>query len=365
MQDIHDLVNHILKKWYYFVIAGGVCALLGVFYYLTTPFSFDTTLGYRIRRNEQGRMFYTQDVAMHHSIITGGQEIEYLDEQERVNSHAVMREVIRQYGLQVEVQKKNKMRYVGLFPCQELKVEFLDKTMDELTVPIIVKITKQEQGYKLKIKCNRSKYTFRLPSLDQPVEFAPYGKVRFIDNGMEADCTYRMTIYSVNEAADIFCKAIKSDCVNDEISVMEIKTTSTMPARAELIMNSMVEEYNNQFRAEKAMLQQQIDTFLTTRIEQVMDEIEELESSSLSRQRKEMLLQGKRESLQFLISRQNDVAFAKVYHINPISVIEPAYTTTLPASPRLVYIAIFVLLMTFCIPLLIFYVQAILTAKID
>lgn len=364
-KDLHDLVMHIMKKWYFFLIAGFVFTTAGIFYYLISEPKFNTSLVYSMRTNEQGRMFYSLDAATHHAIITGGQDISKVDEQERVNSHTIMREVILENGLQTEVRKKEDLRYMGIYPCNEVSVDFLDMDIQEVAQIIVVEVKKEGTNYAVKAKYGRKRAKkTTLHSAEETFTLNACGQLRIVDNGMEEGEKYRIIIYPINVLADMLCTDVKSDRVSDDNYIMEITCKSDMPARAEKIMEEMISIYNRKFIEEKEHLATKTMDFLDLRIQEVLGEIEAIEKdNTLARDKRDLLLQGKHEDLRHLITRRGDVGFARVYSIDPISIIDHAFTEAVPASPKPIILCLIIFLLTLCTPLLIFYCQAILTAE--
>lgn len=353
MKNLHDLLMLMLKKWYLFLAVAVLSTGIGLVYYLVTPKKFNTSLTYYIRDNEQGRMFHTFERELYSTLMDNGAEVRFNDELERLNSHSVMHDVIVNNGLQVEVRKKMGLKYEGVFPCNELEVKALDMELTAIPVPVEIKLTKTSGDYSLKAKG----YSRKNGALDAPIEIEKIGRIQLFDNGL-AQGTYKITIYPLGLLTDIFCKNFLSERMSDENRVLEIRTCSDMPARAELIMSSMVEQYNKHVTADKLQIAEDAHAFLDKRISQTMDELTAIQQdNSLSADKRAMLLKGKQDALQHLTTRQNEVAFAQVYLLNPVSVYDKPYTEYLPAAPKLSFIAILIFLATIILPLLIIYME--------
>lgn len=364
MKNMHDLFQVVRKRWYYFLIAGVIFSIFGGIYYLTTPKSFNTSMLYHFREDEQGRMFYTHENAMERAILTRGYDVRVTDEQERMNSHELMREVILDNGLQVELRQKKRLKYEGIWPNNIVAAELRNQTPATLSENVTLKIKKSANGYSIKAKVRKEHQSYQLASLEQPIDLPIVGGLQLTDNGLEEGVSYKLILEPLNAAADNFCGSIKSDRCGEDNHIMEIFSTSDMPGRTEFIMNRMVEAYNRLTIEERRMLAQQATDFLAQRIDSTAEEMAAIKKdASIPAEKREMLLLSKKDNMQQLMARQNDLAFAQIYSLDPIQVLDAPHTAVKPAGPRASIIALIILLLTLCCPMVVVYLEEVIKGE--
>lgn len=358
LNNMRDLLKAACRHWYYFLIAGVLFSIIGGIFYLTTPKSFNTNMLYHFREDEQGRMFFTHENAMQRTILTRGYDIRVSDEQERMNSHALMRDVILRHGLQMEVRKKVRCRYEGVWPCQTITIDVPEGWLQYLRETVVLKITKKQDGYSIRCKVRRKHSSFKVASLDEPLELPLVGSVKLLDNGMQVGEKYKITLSPVGAACDAFCASIKSDRCGEDNHIMLLSATTDMPQRTEFIMNEMVGGYNRTIIEDRQRLAQQASTYLGERIDSTAAEIAAIKKdAAISAEKRDMLILTKKEDLQQLMARQNDLAFAQVYSLDPIDILDGAYTEVKPAGPRASIVCLIILLLTICVPMIVIYIQ--------
>lgn len=267
--DLRKLIKWSFQRWWWFVISVGVCCLIGGIYYLTTVPKFSVEAALMLRQAERGN----QD-EMLRMMGYGGSKIT-ADEVKVLTSRDLMGRVVDTLHLCTIYSKRSKRYWVEQYPEHDLTVVLLKPQLEPKQVR--VKVSVNNQQYKIRIHCGMHFQTITTTSLDQPVH-SFMGDI-FIDVcDTVKKGTFRAVVSPKMAVVEDMLKKITISRMSRESNVITFSTKSTCPKRAIATINTLLDLYNQTTALDKNQLAIQTEDFLASRIELVTNELNSAES---------------------------------------------------------------------------------------
>ncbi len=276
--NIRELLLGYLKKWYWFLLSIVLCAGGAVLYILTTTPSFDVTSKFAIRNTGEENMSIESNVLQ---MVGMGSNKLVVDELEIYTSRSLMEQAIKDLDLQTEYRKKDKMRWVGQYPYQDVVVRYPQHFCDTLTHIVKMDLKRIKHGYKLTVdmqigrKHLKSKHA--LLSLNDPIETC-IGRIELHENmPMERGDRIHIKTMPMPVLVDIYRTNINVKQVKKESNVVCVSSITDMPQRSISLIRRLTELYNFDAIVDKNTTASNTKGFIEERLAVISHELDSVE----------------------------------------------------------------------------------------
>lgn len=166
---LQDLIDMVLKKWYWFVISVVLFLGLGVLYILSTPPVYHREATIMVKDSRKGSG--ASEMAIFGELAGLSTRRNVDNELFVLQARRLMTQVVKELGLTTSYSTRVNLRKVDLYRCSPVSATFINDT-DELTCAF--KLELGEESFTL--------YDFTMPSAnDEEIDYddltftAPYG----------------------------------------------------------------------------------------------------------------------------------------------------------------------------------------------
>ena len=244
---LHDIIRMVIANWYWFVLST-VCCLCAAYYYLaSTPKIYSRTATILVKDSRKGG-----DVDLTaFSDLAGFQNRRNVDNEVFIlQSRRLMTNVVKQLNLTVNYSVSDGLRRRDLYGQAPIDVKFIN---DNDNQSLAMEITPIDDD---KIRLSEFKDQFVTKHESRSVITAAYGDTIPTPVGqvvvqkslyMAPDyigVPIRVTKSSLGRTTNAYRAAVKSDVANKQASVVTISMNNTVPRRAEDVINTLIEAYN-------------------------------------------------------------------------------------------------------------------------
>lgn len=282
---LQDMVEMVLKKWYWFVISIILFVGVGVLYIMKTSPVYQRTATILVKDSRKGsgatEMAAFGDLAGFNTRRNVDNELFVLQ------ARRLMMEVVQKLGLTVNYTTRVGLRTVDLYRRSPIEVEFVnDNDMGSCSF----RIKLLENSFELS-EFSRSKQ----PGVDtsKDAEFmakAAYGEPVVTPYG---EVIVKKTLYmepdyigrSINVAkrtteavATRYRNATKSSVANKMSSIINITLNDIVAKRAEDVINTLIEVYNNDAVNDKQQISEATADFIDVRLAIISKELGSVDS---------------------------------------------------------------------------------------
>lgn len=282
---LQDMVEMVLKKWYWFVISIILFVGVGVLYIMKTSPVYQRTATILVKDSRKGsgatEMAAFGDLAGFNTRRNVDNELFVLQ------ARRLMMEVVQKLGLTVNYTTRVGLRTVDLYRRSPIEVEFVnDNDMGSCSF----RIKLLENSFELS-EFSRSKQ----PGVDtsKDAEFTakaaygepvvtPYGEVVVKKTlYMEPDYIGRSINVSkrtTEAVATRYRNATKSSVANKMSSIINITLNDIVAKRAEDVINTLIEVYNNDAVNDKQQISEATADFIDVRLAIISKELGSVDS---------------------------------------------------------------------------------------
>lgn len=276
--NVRELLLGYLKKWYWFLISILLCTGGAVLYILTTTPSFEVTSTFSIRSSDEGGMSVESNVLQ---MVGMGGNKQVADELEIYTSRSLMEQAIKDLDLQTEYRKKDKMRWVGQYPYQDVVVRYPQQFCDTLTHIVKMDLKRIKHGYKLtvdmKIGRKHIKSKHALLSLNTPIETC-IGTIELHENTpLEKGDKIRIKTLPLPVLVDIYRTDMNVKQVKKESNVVCVSSITDMPQRSISLIRRLTELYNFDAIVDKKTTATETKGFIEERLDAISLELDSVE----------------------------------------------------------------------------------------
>ena len=244
---LHDIIRMVIANWYWFVLST-VCCLCAAYYYLaSTPKIYSRTATILVKDSRKGG-----DVDLTaFSDLAGFQNRRNVDNEVFIlQSRRLMTNVVKQLNLTVNYSVSERLRRRDLYGQAPIDVKFIN---DNDNQSLAMEITPIDDD---KIRLSGFEDQFVTKHESRSVITAAYGDTIPTPVGqvvvqkslyMAPDyigVPIRVTKSSLGRTTNAYRAAVKSDVANKQASVVTISMNNTVPRRAEDVINTLIEAYN-------------------------------------------------------------------------------------------------------------------------
>ena len=273
---LHDIIRMVIANWYWFMLST-VCCLCAAYYYLaSTPKIYSRTATILVKDSRKGG-----DVDLTaFSDLAGFQNRRNVDNEVFIlQSRRLMTNVVKQLNLTVNYSVSERLRRRDLYGQAPIDVKFIN---DNDNQSLAMEITPIDDD---KIRLSGFEDQFVTKHESRSVITAAYGDTIPTPVGqvvvqkslyMAPDyigVPIRVTKSSLGRTTNAYRAAVKSDVANKQASVVTISMNNTVPRRAEDVINTLIEAYNEDAIEDKRRVSVATGKFIKARLDVIGREL--------------------------------------------------------------------------------------------
>ncbi len=314
--DVVELLLQLLRKWYVFVIFGFICVLLAIIAILRTTPEYYTESSVLIKQeNNMANGFANFEIAGISSSDLLGASKAIEDELIIFKSKNIMTEMVSNLGLQTEISYRKEFGiYYDAYAKEPLIVICPDNYYATIKGSMSIDVKKKKDGsWKFKFtnkhKFKKTRETHLINSLNQTIT-TQWGDFRFIEIPENIDPKYpnykiHYNIVSLKSRVSQYIQNIDISLANKKSNTIKVSTTGDNQEKNELVINKIVDLYNNDAISDKTEESMILSDFLKKRIELLVKELDTIETS-VEQYRRHNNIANVEEQSKLIISTSND-----------------------------------------------------------
>ncbi len=282
-----ELFSAILAQWKWILLSLMVCIGIGVLYLAWKPFSY--TREAQVEIKEDGESGSTSALAMFADLGIGNATNNLYNEMAYFESPDVIAQVVDRLGLQTNYNMKKGIRTTILYGSN------LPVTVTFETLPITIggsfkmKIDENENIYLWKFKVKDDRVDFKQT---KPIKFGesvmtPLGKIKiektpFYGKDKEEgdDLGYKINVgrSSLKGAVKQWLSKLSVSEFRKEASIVDLSVIDGSPRRAEDVLNTLIEIYNENWIQSKNEVALASSDFIDERLVSLSKELSDVDS---------------------------------------------------------------------------------------
>lgn len=278
--NINEIIKPYLVKWWWFLLSVLCFLALAIFYIRTaTPvYSIKSTALIKdTKKAPSSEMGMLSELGGFGSMGTNSIE----NEMEVLKSKKLMKDVVTSLGLQTSLINKTSLKQNELYGKSSPVILQLinEKEYDEpIKKPVILKIS----GNKLEL--SSEEFSKSIVTTYNKTISLPYANIMILKNpAYEPSKKEELGELHINysptdEAVNAFQKITKIDLVNKDATVLELSITYADIGKGKLIINKLVESYNNDAIYDKNSESKKTKDFIDDRVKIIANELGEVEN---------------------------------------------------------------------------------------
>jgi len=274
--NLREIAIKYLLKWHWFLISVVVCFIIAYFYLKITNDQFDvqTTILLRKDKSSSGLL----DMSMLEGLggMTGSSK-EVEDEMQVLTSKTLMTNVIKTLGIETEYYEKKGLRYDEIYPLTPLRLIVPQLFNDTVKQQVFLKLSRKEDSYRVNFKFGKFSKDYLISDLSKTIN-TPMGVFKFQQIfPIKIGETIKIISYSTRALTDNYCTTIKVGSVNKKSNAINVSTLSACPKKSEVVLDKLIELYNQDAVVDKNQIATSTATFIEERIKLIGAELLDVE----------------------------------------------------------------------------------------
>lgn len=273
--DPRDILKNFILNWYWFVLSLIICIGAALLYLRYTTPVYQASAKFLIKGlettvNPKGLQSLSGSI----STFAG-----FENEVEILRSRMMAEQVVRDLGLNITYTAEGRVKKNLLYKNQPINVEMDQASVDTLSTPIKLDITRKGNNYQVETVIDGKKFN-KLITVMPAVMPTSRGTIRFSHSGntmLSNDQTMEVTIQSPAQVAPKFASRLSSGQLSKSTSIMRLVQTDEIPQRAVDYLKHLTDVYNIQANEDKNIIGQRTEEFIASRLEKVEKELDKIE----------------------------------------------------------------------------------------
>ena len=271
--DVRKILRMYIEHWWWFVISGVICVVIGTIYYVrkTPTWQTDASIVLRTQEMGGGQLDALSLLGMAANPATS-------DEVDVLTSRGLMAQSLDALHLWEPTYVKGGLRWEEEYPSHAISVECIkrNRKMEKRSFSVVVKPTRS--GYKVKTKAGHlHRSSVRVPNLDEPIETC-IGTIRVhAHRSLSQDTSYRAFVTSREALVADYGELLTIDHQRSESNIIVLAMRSNLPARDKALLFQLIEQYNINAILDKNMIASNTTAFINDRLNRVEEELLESE----------------------------------------------------------------------------------------
>lgn len=281
--SIGDIISVFTGNWYWFMLSVIVCTLSAYYYYSSTPQIYRRTASIFIKVAAKGMQMPTAATAI--SEVDVLKTVSSVDNEIlSIKSRRLMEEVVRRLKLDISYKGHGKFRYWEMYNLSPVIAEFPGDTDFRSFSFIVTPLNEKEvrlSGFNGNIVSAVDK-DYSMTVLLNDTTDTPIGKV-FITPSLNYDKSWYNTEFTIVKSnVESVALACKSGLIVEPAgglsSVVNLTINDVSPKRAEDILNTLIEVYNEDAVNDKNRLAESTSEFINERLILIEQELSGVDS---------------------------------------------------------------------------------------
>ncbi|MDR1653560.1 MAG: polysaccharide biosynthesis tyrosine autokinase [Prevotellaceae bacterium] len=276
--DLREIIDKVLKNWYWFAISIFACAIIAFLYLMTQPDVYEVETGILLR--QQDRLSGSVDeMAMMRAIGFGGASKEIMDEIEVITSKTMTQQMIDTLGIKNEYYVKKGWKNSELYnQTPFILLGEYPNFNDTLTSITVFTVKEKKSKFEIKIKNAYNKQKIEIEKISDPFNtFAGNFRLALTGRHFDPKKTYIIEANTTSGLVDALNKQIRVTQANKRSNAIRISTQASCRPKAIDQLNTLVDLYNADAIADKNMISQNTKNFVDGRIKLIEKDLFNIE----------------------------------------------------------------------------------------
>lgn len=277
---LHDLIQMVFANWYWFALSVVVCLGAAYYYLASTPKIYSRTATILVKDSRKGG---DADLGAFSDLV-GFQSRRNVDNEVYIlQSHRLMTDVVKQLHLTVNYSVRERLRTLDLYGRSPIGVEFIDDDNQAVSLEVTptggngIELTDFMDKFVTKQDTKRVIRAQYGDTIATPVGQIVVNRTVFMDS------TYfkrpiTVTKGSLKATANAYRASVKSEVANKQASIVTISMNSSVPKRAEDVINTLISAYEEDAIADKRQLSIVTANFIKDRMQAIGQELGDVDS---------------------------------------------------------------------------------------
>jgi uncharacterized protein involved in exopolysaccharide biosynthesis len=328
--DFRDTFELILNRWK-LVLASSILAIIIAFVYLRyASYEYQATASIKISSNKESNSQLPELSAMQNYGLFSSDFSNIDDEIEVMKSRTILEKVVDELDLNIRYFELGRIKETELYKNPPIKVNFYDSdsVINKIDTTLYLKINSQSK-FSLS-----SKETNKLLDLDdENAKIYSFGdKIKtsfgnvvitqnsFNEDSLKIGSNIKLKLTSIDKIIDIYRSKISIvNAMGSNIVVLSVN--DNLKEKARLILDKLVEKYNEDVTNDKAEIVKTTSDFINNRLNSVSQELEQVDFSAESLQKQtrstalaaqtNIYLQSEKENEGKVINTTNNIQLIK------------------------------------------------------
>jgi len=278
--DIKGLLDLYKSKWYWFAISVVICGALGFVYAKSKNLQYKVNANVLISQEDGGGMSNFGGLG---DLFGSDGYVE--DEIFVVTSHTVLRDVVRELGLnRTHIQKTGMLSKVFKYKDSPVEVYPAPGIVDTLRTAISFSTVVKPDG-KADIKVETSKETLAdLENQKLPATVSTdYGKfiidrTKFFPKNPQKDVKTEITVLGYDAAAEDLAENVTSSIASKKSNVIELSIITSDPDFGRDVLNAIITKYNDRGIEQKNLQSSKTAQFIDERLKLISGDLASAEA---------------------------------------------------------------------------------------
>ena len=277
--DINSILNGYRKSWYWFVISIVFFGLLGYVFVKTHNTEYSVHANLLIDDDDANPLLSSMDLG---GLFGSSTKVD--DEVFVVSSHSLLRDVVKQLGInETHLIKEGLLEKSLAYPQYPVQIKNDSSIADTLTTTLMFKVSVDKNlNADVKVLAKGDKI-LQLKDVKLPADVkTPYGTfvldtTQYYPAGESISTVINLSGYGAS--AEQLAKSIVIDLVNRKSNVIQMAIESENVAYGEDILNTLIMLYNRKGVSDKTKQGEKTLLFIDDRIRLLADDLDDAESA--------------------------------------------------------------------------------------
>ena len=275
----HDLLQMVIANWYWFVISVFICVGCGCLYLLHTPKIYSRTANILVKDSRKGS---DTDLASLSDLAGLSQRRNVDNEIYILQSRRLMMQVVKQLDLTVSYQTKVGLRTKDLYGQNPIKVDFINDN-DRQSFSFDVTLLPDSQILLNRFEQAGEKIKQEIVAALNDTITTPVGEMSVHPTlympSILPEEPIRVIKSSLGNTTQFYQNAVQSFVANKQASIITISMQSSVPKKAEDVINTLIAVYEKDAIDDKRSVAETTGYFIDNRLAVIADELGQVDRS--------------------------------------------------------------------------------------
>ena len=267
--SLRDIVDMVLKNWYWFFLSIILCGAVAVYYLGSTSPTYMRTATVLVKDTRKGS---GSEVTAFNDILGGIGRRSVDNEIHIFQSRHLMEQVVKRYELDIRYTSKSGLRTVDMYGRTPVVIKFLS------TCP------KEGASFKYSIDQENNLLfsefkdydTFSVKAAIGDTISTPFGEIvtiatPYLEHNRDMEIMVRRA--PMNEVTESYRKRLTCAITDKQASVITLSMVDEVPLRAEHVINGVIEAYDADAIEDKQAISNLTEAFIKERLAKLGEEL--------------------------------------------------------------------------------------------